>query len=239
MPWSTQRECLDPRTVKVTLSAGSALSYDEVIQLWQGDEGFRRFFTEAVLDSGFEAFFWETPPVTLSTLGRPLEFVVVEGGALARLRPDPQPFSKHFAARSCPEDLSFPNLGGDATLIVPAPVSSDPSCYTHLGNFLRAAPAGQVDPPSPPSLPRLRRSGRLRRTGRGGDDAAASVRIAAVAEHGGDGRFLASPAAGLAAEVLSSPVLCDRPLTRSPRRSLGILELRLYSCVLPTKLRPW
>ena len=145
MPWSVQREFLDPRTVRVKLSAGSLLSYNEVIQLWQGDEGFRRFFTESVLDSGFEAFFWETPPVTLSTLGRPFEFVVVEGGALARLRPDPQPFSKHFAARPCPEVLSFPNLGGDATLIVPAPVSADPFCYTHLGNFLRTAPVGQVD----------------------------------------------------------------------------------------------
>lgn len=145
MSWTAERKCLDLRTVKVTLSAGSPLSYDEVIRLWQGDEGFRRFFTEAVRDSGFEAFFWETPPVTLSTLGRPFEFVVVEGGALARLRPDPQPFSKHFAARSCPEVLSFPNLGGDATLIVPAPVSPDQACYTHLGNFLRAAPTGQVD----------------------------------------------------------------------------------------------
>lgn len=145
MPRSVQRECLDRRTVMVKLSAGSLLSYDQVIRLWQGDEGFRRFFTEAVLDSGFEAFFWETPPVTLSTLRRPFEFVVVEGGALARLQPDPQPFSRHFAARPCPEVLNFPNLGGDATLIVPAPVSPDHSCYTHLGNFLRAAPAGQVD----------------------------------------------------------------------------------------------
>jgi hypothetical protein len=145
MFWSVQREKLDARTVKVTLSAGSPLGYDEVLSLWQGDERFRRFFTEAVLDSGFEAFFWETPPVTLSTLGRPFEFVVVEGGALARLRVDPQPFAKHFAARPCPEVLSFPNLGGDATLIVPAPVSPDVACYTHLGNFLRAAPAGQVD----------------------------------------------------------------------------------------------
>jgi hypothetical protein len=135
MPWSVQRESLDPRTVKVTLSAGSLLTYDEVIRLWQGDEGFRRFFTEAVRDSGFEAFFWETPPVTLSTLGRPFEFVVVEGGALARLRADPQPFSTHFAARPCPAVLSFPNLGGDATLIVPAPVSPDHACYTHLHNL--------------------------------------------------------------------------------------------------------
>ncbi len=145
MPWSVQRESPDPRTVKVTLSAGVPLSYGEVLRLWRDDESFRRFFTATVCDSGFEAFFWETPPVTLSTLGRPFEFVVVEGGALARLRPDPQPFSNHFAARPCPEVLSFPNLVGDATLVFPAPVSPDHSCYTHLGNFLRAAPAGQVD----------------------------------------------------------------------------------------------
>ena len=40
---------------------------------------------------------------------------------------------------------NFPKLGSNATLIVLAPVSPEPSCYTHLGNFLRAAPAGQVD----------------------------------------------------------------------------------------------
>jgi hypothetical protein len=93
---------------------------------------------------------------------------------------------------------NFPKLGSNATLIVLAPVSPEPSCYTHLGNFLRAAPAGQVDPPSP----------RLRRTGRGGDDAAARHRIAAVAEHGGHGCILAPSAAGLAAEVLQAPGLC-------------------------------
>lgn len=40
---------------------------------------------------------------------------------------------------------NFPKLGSNATLIVLAPVSPEPSCYTHLGNFLRAAPVGQVD----------------------------------------------------------------------------------------------
>ncbi len=67
MAWSAQRENLDARTVKVTLSAGSPLSYGEVLRLWRDDESFRRFFTAAVLDSGFEAFFWETPPVTSSS----------------------------------------------------------------------------------------------------------------------------------------------------------------------------
>jgi hypothetical protein len=145
MEWSVQRRSLDSSTVKVTISGEAPLDVSDVIQLWRSNESFRSFFTECVRDSGFDAFFWETPPVTLSSLEQPFEFVVVEGGSLGRLRPDPQPFSEHFSNRSSPSVLCFPNLGGDATLIVPVPITSDHSSYTHFGTFLRTAPRQQID----------------------------------------------------------------------------------------------
>ncbi|MDB6155607.1 MAG: hypothetical protein JWL90_4060 [Chthoniobacteraceae bacterium] len=145
MAWSVQRHSLDSRTVRVTLSGGSPLRVSDVLQLWGSDETFRSFFSECVIDSGFDAFFWETPPITLSSLEMPFEFVVVEGSSLGRLRPDPQPFSEHFSTGSGPSVLSFPNLRGDATLIVPAPIASDQTCYIDLSRFLRTAPPQQVD----------------------------------------------------------------------------------------------
>lgn len=145
MAWSIQRHSLDSRTVRVTLSGESPLAVSEVLRLWSSDELFRRFFTKSVIDSGFESFFWEVPPMTLATLEKPFEFVVVEGGSLAKLRADPQPFSDHFSHDPSRSVLCFPNLGGDATLIVPVPITSDHSAYTHLGKFLRTAPQQQID----------------------------------------------------------------------------------------------
>jgi hypothetical protein len=145
MAWSVQRRSLDNSTVKVTISKESTLNVSEVTQLLRSNESFRSFFTECVRDSGFDAFFWETPPVTLSSLEQPFEFVVVEGGSLGSLRHDPRPFSDHFSNGSSPSVLCFPNLGGDATLIVPVPITSDHSSYTHLGSFLRTAPRQQID----------------------------------------------------------------------------------------------
>jgi hypothetical protein len=145
MAWAVQRHSLDSRTVRVTVSGESPLSVSDVLRLWRADASFRSFFTESVLDSGFDAFFWETPPVTLTSLESAFEFVVVEGGSLSSLRPDPRPFSEHFSSRSSPSVMSFPNLSGDATLVVPAPVAADHSCYTHLGSFLRSAPSQQID----------------------------------------------------------------------------------------------
>jgi hypothetical protein len=120
------------------------LSFREVIGLWQDDGKFWEFFAALISQSPFDAFFWETPPVTKQTLERSFEFVVVEGASLSRLRPDPSPFASHFSSRPSEEVLTFPNLGGDAVLVVPAPLA-EPGCYTHLARFLRDAPRSQVD----------------------------------------------------------------------------------------------
>jgi hypothetical protein len=114
----------------------------EVIGLWRDDESFRQFYCELLAASSFPAFFWETPPLTRQTIERPFEFVLVGSSALLGLRPDPSPFATHFSSRGDGVILTFPNLGGDAHLVVPAPVA-DHRCYTHLAAFLREAPAAQ------------------------------------------------------------------------------------------------
>jgi len=127
------------------MSGDSPLRVSDVLHLWQTNASFRSFFTESVRDCGFDAFFWETPPVTLASLDNTFEFVVVEGVSLGWMSPDPQAFSEHFSSPSVSGVVTFPNLGGDATLVVPAPVATDHACYTHLGRFLLSAPAQQVD----------------------------------------------------------------------------------------------
>jgi hypothetical protein len=143
--WNLQSSTLNSQTVAVALSSSQGvLSYRDVINLWEVDKDFRTFFTEGVAASPFQAFFWETPPVSTSTLDRKFEYVIVEGTALQGLRPDPNAFQSHFLASKSKSVVSFPNLGGDAFLIVPSPVSAE-GCYTHLANFLRLAPTSQVD----------------------------------------------------------------------------------------------
>lgn len=143
--WESSSARLDSRTVKGTLQQGSPpLSYREVIGLWQGDAAFRKRFAEILTAAPFEAFFWETPPVNRGTLDQPFEFVWVDAPPLVRLKPEPQAFAEHFASHPGQPVLSFPNLGGDAVLVVPAPLA-DEDAYTHLARFLGKAPEAQVD----------------------------------------------------------------------------------------------
>ena len=67
--------------------------------------------------------------------------MVLPAAALERARPDAAAFAEHFERGG--EIVVFDNLGGDATLVVPAP-RAQPQCYTHLAAFVRAAPAAQV-----------------------------------------------------------------------------------------------
>jgi hypothetical protein len=143
--WKSHLHQIDSQTTRTTLAdASGTLSFRQVIDLWQASEAFREFFTTAITECSFDAFFWETPPVSKATLERPFEFVLVASTALSRLTPDPSPFRSHFSSHRSESVLTFPNLGGDALLVVPAPVVDD-ACYAHLARFLRAAPSSQVD----------------------------------------------------------------------------------------------
>src|SRR5689334_20287810 len=99
--WTSFIQKVDRQTTKTTLSNSSgALSFGEVIELWNDSKEFREYFTTIISQSAFDAFFWETPPVTDATLGRPFEFVLVEGASLSRLKPDPTAFRAHFSTRA-------------------------------------------------------------------------------------------------------------------------------------------
>ncbi len=142
--WTDHLQKIDQETTKTTVSDSSGrLSFRKVVDLWCNRPEFREYFTALISESSFDAFFWETPAVTLQSLDHPFEFVLIHAASLSRLQPDPSPFKSNFSSHSSEEVLTFPNLGGDAILIVPAP-RADESCYTHLARFLRDAPRSQV-----------------------------------------------------------------------------------------------
>src|SRR5579871_3182885 len=108
----------------------------EVFRAWQSDAGFRSFFNALLADAPYPAFRWETPAVTAATVTQPFEFVVLDSPELDR-HPDPEAFAEHYDKAAAGVAV-FPNLGGDAVLVVPCPVV-DPSAYGHLAAFVRHA----------------------------------------------------------------------------------------------------
>lgn len=113
-----------------------------MIAAWRTDAEFRTFFNTLLANTPFTAFRWETPGVTSDTLSRPFEFVVLDDPDLDR-QPDPDSFAEHFR-RAEADVVTFPNLGRNATLIVPCSLV-DHSAYGHLAAFVRHAPEAQRD----------------------------------------------------------------------------------------------
>src|SRR5687768_16131583 len=112
--WTAQKNLLDEgRAQQVSiLQNHRRLSYVEVLRLWQEDPSFREFYNSLLAAAPFEAFRWETPPVTSATVGRDFEFVLLDSPALAAARPNAAPFAGQIKlAGASDEVLAFTNLG--------------------------------------------------------------------------------------------------------------------------------
>ena len=143
--WQAERSALQNGVQQLTLRRGArSLTMAEVCRLWQADDGFCAFFSGALAEAPYAAVFWELPPLTERNLHRPFECILADAPQLARMAPEPEVFAAPFAAAG-PGALvaSFPNLGGDATLIAPCPdAAAGP--YPHLAAFCRRAPKRQL-----------------------------------------------------------------------------------------------
>lgn len=116
-------------------------TFADVLDAWQDDAAFRTAFNRRLAEAPYAAFRWETPPVTDATADRPFEFVLLDSPGLAG-RPDRAAFAGHFPGAPDEGVVVFPNLGGDAVLVVPCPLAA-PSAYGHLAAFVRGAPEPQ------------------------------------------------------------------------------------------------
>lgn len=123
----------------VLLSGKRPFTYKDIIHKWQSDNAFRDFFIGLLAQAPFAAYFWETPPITQSTLERPFESVLVDAPQLANVSAERHAFANYFHNESV---VDFPNLSGDAHLVVPCPQSSA-DAFAHLATFSRSAPPAQ------------------------------------------------------------------------------------------------
>lgn len=123
-------------------SAGAPMSIGQVIEGWRNDIEFCDWFCSLLRSCQFETFRWETPPLTSRSVDHEFECVLVDSPGLAP-RADRGPFQGHFdAAAPSQTVISFANLRGDSTLVVPVP-ESDTSDFRHLAAFSRTAPVEQ------------------------------------------------------------------------------------------------
>jgi hypothetical protein len=136
------RETTEPLVIRDT--SGEPISTALWLARLREDPAHRAELTARLAASPFDAFFFEVAPVTRATAHRPAEIVLIDAPVLARIDPDPASFADRFAAAPGDDVLVFPNLGRDATLVVPAPRSTH-DAYGHLAAFVRYAPPAQVD----------------------------------------------------------------------------------------------
>ena len=147
MSWTVRIEVVeeDRVTKYCPLENEQSLSYNDVITYWQKNQQFRQFFTELLKESSYPAYRWETPAVTNTSVDRDFEFVLINAPGLDRTV-DEKSFTSEFSKSENKNSsvLTFSNLSGDATMVVPCHVS-DKSNYGHLAAFIRLADPEQVD----------------------------------------------------------------------------------------------
>jgi len=125
------------------LEDGSPAAFRRYFELLASDTAFADWYSGelAAFDAG--AFYWELPALTSTTLDDDAEFVLIEAPVLAGMPVERAPFAPYFEEAPDEDIIVFPNLGGDAVLVVPCPRGRDEH-YAHLAAFLRNAPKEQV-----------------------------------------------------------------------------------------------
>ncbi len=117
------------------------MSFRDVVERWQ-TKAFAQWFNSLLASFEHGAFFWECRPVSASDIEEPFEFVVLRARSLESAAPEPSAFRNHFDRAEESTVLVFPNLGGDATLVVPTPLDARQP-YAHLAAFTRDGPDQQ------------------------------------------------------------------------------------------------
>jgi len=141
--WTAKTTQENDRVTKYHLTENDKiLNFREVIILMQNSLKFRHFFADILRESPYTGYFWEVKSVTKNQLDQAFEFVLVNTDAFTRLHAQRRFFEKYFVAGE--SVVTFPNLSGDAQLIVPTDVIEDEH-YTHLAAFVRNAPKEQVE----------------------------------------------------------------------------------------------
>lgn len=142
MDFKITSEEINARTSKHrVLVNGRKLNYSEWINAMGTSDELIFLFNQTLQESPFEAFFWEVKPANLYSMDQVFEFVLVNSKSLKSLQANDASFKKKF--RENESVVNFPNLRGDAELIVPLPISKE-TAYAHLAAFVRSANKNQI-----------------------------------------------------------------------------------------------
>lgn len=144
--WQLERSTPAEGTLlfRMVTDGGKAIPYQSVVDLWADEsmlgQQFRMFTCLTIASAPFDAVRFETPPVTEATREQPFEFVLLSCPGLAR-RESSTAFQSHFDAEQNAGRavIAFPNLGRNATMIVPQPAPDPGVNHCHLMSFLRTA----------------------------------------------------------------------------------------------------
>jgi hypothetical protein len=109
------------------------LRYDDFLSQLLENDAFRSFWIRLLREVPFNAYHWETPPVSIANKSQPFEFVVSSTPGID-LPPNYSPFEQYF--RSGDKVAVFDNLGGDAKLVAPVPPEEEQN-YSHIGTYTK------------------------------------------------------------------------------------------------------
>lgn len=120
----------------------TSLVWRDVLSFWNScDVPFMAAFLHALRSCGFDDYYFECPPVSVSAMGQRFEFALVDAHrTLARRRASPLQFDDHLLRAQNQLATVFYNNGRDALLVVPTPVCGIKTrVYSHLASFARGA----------------------------------------------------------------------------------------------------
>jgi len=119
---------------------GIQITYREFFEKVQTNDVFTQHLISTLNSTPFPGYFFETPPCTPSTLDTPFEFVLISTSAFVGGKADDD-FNSIMETKKCKENgkksCSFPNLGGDALLVVPKRFN-DSKLYNSLFEFMKS-----------------------------------------------------------------------------------------------------
>jgi hypothetical protein len=141
--WESRTTRIEGGTHHRLVDDGESLSFRTAFELLAARDSFIAWYSALLAGSGSDAFFWELPPLSTATIDGAAEFVLLDAPQLAGVTAQPGPFSEQFEGRPETDVLVFPNLGGDALLVVPG-ARGPLEAYPHLAAFVRNAPGVQI-----------------------------------------------------------------------------------------------
>lgn len=121
---------------------GTPINFETFINNLIHKPAFRSFYNTILANSEFEGFFWEHPSISAADVDQVYEFVLIKNRSAYRMKAEPDTFAEYFDKDK--QVVDFPNLRGDAHLIVPTP-ETESKYYNHLGHFVRHASPEQQD----------------------------------------------------------------------------------------------